>query len=148
MATTAGYIEFAAEKLTFSGNVRYKKMFGEYMVYINDKPLILVCDDTVFVKKLPCLDAIMANADSGFPYDGAKEHYILDVENGDLTERVIAELDRATPLPKPKVKKPPKPEAVYHFTSSAHLTAILRSGISPFPIAISTPQKETAALFG
>jgi DNA helicase-2/ATP-dependent DNA helicase PcrA len=34
------------------GAVRYKKMFGEYMVYVNEKPILLVCDNTVFVKIL------------------------------------------------------------------------------------------------
>jgi TfoX/Sxy family transcriptional regulator of competence genes len=81
-------------------------MFGEYMVYVNEKPLVFVCDDTALVKKLPCLDALMANAEYGFPYDGAKEHYILDVEDGDLTESVIAEIDKVTPFPKPKARKP------------------------------------------
>jgi TfoX/Sxy family transcriptional regulator of competence genes len=104
MATKPDYIEFVAERLAFAGNVRYKKMFGEYMVYVNDKPIVLVCDDTAFVKKLPCLDALMASADCGVPYESAKEHYILDVENGELTERVITELDKATPLPNPKVR--------------------------------------------
>ncbi|GHU60732.1 hypothetical protein FACS1894171_2600 [Clostridia bacterium] len=107
MATTPDYIEFVAERLASTGNVRYRKMFGEYMVYVNEKPLVLVCDDTAFVKMLPCLDALMLDAERGFPYDGAKEHYILDVENADLAGRVVAELDKVTPIPKPRVKKPP-----------------------------------------
>lgn len=75
-------------------------MFGEYMVYLNDKPVLLVCDNTVFVKKLAELTDIMSNAECGFPYDGAKEHYILDIENSELTERVITMIERITPLPK------------------------------------------------
>jgi len=53
MATTVDYIEFVCEQLAGVGAVRYHKMFGEYMVYVNDKPLLLVCDNTVFVKILP-----------------------------------------------------------------------------------------------
>jgi uncharacterized protein YdhG (YjbR/CyaY superfamily) len=102
MATSLEYIEFVAESLASCGDVRYKKMFGEYMVYMNEKPLVLVCDDTAFVKVLPCLDVLMANAARGFPYDGAKEHYILDIEDRDLTERVIVEIEAVTPIPKPK----------------------------------------------
>ena len=75
-------------------------MFGEYMVYLNDKPVLLVCDNTVFVKKLAELTDIMSNAECGFPYDGAKEHYILDIENSELTDRVITMIERITPLPK------------------------------------------------
>ena len=44
----------------------------------------------------------MAGADSGYPYDGAKVHYVLDVENEDLTTRVIDTLVAVTPAPKKK----------------------------------------------
>lgn len=53
MATTPEYNEFVCERLEPFGAVRSRKMFGEYMVYLNDKPIITVCDNTVFVKILP-----------------------------------------------------------------------------------------------
>jgi TfoX/Sxy family transcriptional regulator of competence genes len=34
MATTLEYIEYVAAQVADCGAVRYKKMFGEYMVYI------------------------------------------------------------------------------------------------------------------
>lgn len=105
MATTKEYIDFVCEQIFDVGEVRYKKMFGEYMVYINDKPILLVCDNTVFVKKSDCIKEIMANAEAGFPYEGAKEHYILDIEDGDLAKEVILLLEKVTPVPKKKVKK-------------------------------------------
>jgi TfoX/Sxy family transcriptional regulator of competence genes len=88
-------IEDVAERLAFAGNVRCKKMF-EYMIYVGEKPLILVCDNTAFVKILPRLDELMCDTERGNPYDGAKEHYILDVEDRGICEKVIAEL-RAYP---------------------------------------------------
>lgn len=103
MATTLDYIEYVTEKLEFLGDVHYKKMFGEYMIYIGGKPLVLVCDNTVFVKMLPCLDGLMTQ--KGYPYDGAKAHYVLDFEDSELAEKVIRLLDEATPLPKPKEKE-------------------------------------------
>lgn len=51
MATTQDYMEYVRERLPECGDVRYRKMFGEYMVYVNDKPLLTVCDNTVFVKR-------------------------------------------------------------------------------------------------
>jgi len=33
MSTTLDYVEYVAERLASTGHVRYKKMFGEYMVY-------------------------------------------------------------------------------------------------------------------
>ena len=53
MASTPEYIEFVCERLAPFGNVRSRNMFGEYMVYLNDKPIITVCDNTVFVRILP-----------------------------------------------------------------------------------------------
>lgn len=99
MATDPEYIEFVCDQLKTPLPVTYKKMFGEYMVYVDGKPALTVCDNTVFVKKLPELAEIMASADSGYPYDGAKEHYILDVENEDLTDKVINVLVSAVPKP-------------------------------------------------
>ena len=105
MATTLEYIEYVTAQVTDCGNVRFRKMFGEYMVYVNDKPILLVCDNSVFVKILPCLDRLMNDAERGFPYDGAKEHYILDIDNTELSRNVALALEAVTPIPKPKKKK-------------------------------------------
>lgn len=105
MATTVDYIEFVCEQIAGVGAVRYRKMFGEYMVYVNDKPILLVCDNTVFVKILSELSALMAGAETALPYEGGKPHYILDIENKALTLAVIAILEPITPLPKPKKKR-------------------------------------------
>lgn len=80
-------------------------MFGEYMVYVNDKPVLLVCDNTVYVKKLPEIEELMSDAECGVPYDGAKEHYILDIENRELTAKVVEILEQITPIPKKRSKK-------------------------------------------
>jgi len=105
MSTNLDFIEFICEQIEGTGVIRYRKMFGEYMVYVNDKPILLVCDNTVFIKELECLSVLMKDAEKGFPYKGAKEHYILDIDNADLVKEVIAILEPITPLPKPKKKK-------------------------------------------
>lgn len=105
MATSIDFIQFVCEQIRGYTNVIYKKMFGEYMVYVNDKPILLVCDNTVYVKKRDELADTMKDSDRGVPYDGAKEHYILDVENAELTDKVIEIAERITPLPKKKSKK-------------------------------------------
>ena len=84
MATTNEYIEYVCEQIKDVGEVRYRKMFGEFMVYVNDKPVIIVCDNVPFVKKLECIQDIMENAEVGCPYKGAKEHYILDIDNSEF----------------------------------------------------------------
>ena len=105
MATTVDFVEYICGQIEGVGAARSKKMFGEYMVYVNDKPVLLVCDNTVFVKILPCLDRLMTGADKGYPYNGAKEHYVLDIDNSELTRNVIAKLLPVIPVPKPRKKK-------------------------------------------
>ena len=104
MATSVDFIEYVCEQVSGTGFVRYRKMFGEYMVYVNDKPILLVCDNTVYVKQLACISDKMSGASKGFPYQGAKEHYILDIDNSDFSKEVISILEPVTPLPKKKKK--------------------------------------------
>ena len=104
MATSKEYIEWICGQIHGDYAVTYKKMFGEYMVYLNEKPILLVCDNTVYVKKLPELADLLRDADCGYPYDGAKEHFVWDMENRHLADRVIAILEQVTPLPKKKHK--------------------------------------------
>ena len=104
MPTELSYIQFVIEQLR-GEDATYKKMFGEYMVYVEGKPVFTVCDNTVFVKQVKELDEIMCEADKGYPYDGAKECYILDIENAELVEKVVAVLKEVIPLPKKKIKK-------------------------------------------
>ena len=105
MATTADYVEYVCGQIDGAGAVRYKKMFGEYMVYVNDKPILLVCDNSVYVKILPCLDGLLNSAEKGCPYTGAKEHYVLDVDNRELALAVVLTLESVIAVPKPKKKK-------------------------------------------
>ena len=104
MATSVEFIEYVCEQIRSVGDIRYKKMFGEYMVYVNDKPLLLVCDDTVFVKQLDIIAEDMARAAKGIPYGGAKEQYILDIDDADFAVKVVEKLEKVVPLPKPKKK--------------------------------------------
>lgn len=105
MATTNEYIEYVCNQINGIGEIRYKKMFGEYMVYVNDKPVIIVCDNTAFVKKLECIKEMMENSEEGYPYEGAKEHYVLDIDNSEVCKAVVTEIEKVTQIPKPKKKK-------------------------------------------
>ena len=108
MASTADFVEYICEQIQGVGFIRYKKMFGEYMVYVNDKPILLVCDNTVYVKMLDEIKELMQDAAIGTPYNGAKQHYILDIDNSDFSKEIIGILEPITPIPKPRKKKAAK----------------------------------------
>ena len=95
------YIAHVEAQVADAGAVRSRRMFGEYMVYVQDKPLLLVCDNTVFVKMLPELAEVLADAQTALPYEGGRLHYVLDIEDRELVRKVIGILEPITPLPKP-----------------------------------------------
>lgn len=105
MSTSKDYIAFVLEQLDGIENLTCKQMFGEYMVYVDGKQILLVCDNCVFVKKHPALAELMRDAEEGYPYEGAKPHHLLDIEDRALTENVVRTLVEVTPMPKTKKKK-------------------------------------------
>jgi hypothetical protein len=64
-------------------------MLEEYMVYVNDKPILLVCDNTVYAKKLDCIKLFIKEEKCGFPYNRVKEHYLVDVEDAESFSNII-----------------------------------------------------------
>lgn len=104
MACSQDYIDFVCSQLEGVGVIRTRKMFGDWCIYVDEKPVILACDEICYVKKLEAIAPWMGDAECGFPYDGAKEHYILDIEHGTNVKQIIARLVEVLPYPKPKKK--------------------------------------------
>ncbi len=48
---------------------------------------------------------LLESSSLGNPYKGAKEHFILDVDNKELVNKVVTILEEITPLSKPRKKK-------------------------------------------
>lgn len=104
MACSADFIEFVCEVLAPLGDVRARKMMGEYVIYVNGKCVITACDNMAFIKKLPCIAGMMCDAECGCAYEGAKEGYILDFHDRQKTLRVIETLWDDLPFPKSRKK--------------------------------------------
>jgi TfoX/Sxy family transcriptional regulator of competence genes len=107
MASDIEFVNFVVDQINDVGIVTSKKMFGEYLIYVNQKPIVLICDNTAFVKMLDCVKPLLesataVHAEKGFPYDGAKEHYIVDVDDRELLTAVVRELEKVIPIPKKK----------------------------------------------
>ncbi|MBR0501679.1 MAG: transcriptional regulator [Paludibacteraceae bacterium] len=102
MACSVEYIEYVCQQLSEVGNVRSRKMMGDYIIYLDEKPVITACDNLCYVKKIPVLESIMADAECGCPYPGAKEHYILDIDHKKEALNVVKILWKELPFPKKK----------------------------------------------
>ena len=105
MASNPEIVKYICEQLEGIGTVRSRKMFGEYMIYVNDKPVMMVCDDRVMIKMLPCLEVLLSANETAPPYEGAKPHYVLDPDDRDTLCKAAVLAEGATPLPKKRSKK-------------------------------------------
>ena len=104
MACSSEFIGFVAEVLAPLGEVRARKMMGDYIVYLNEKCVITACDNIAYVKKLPCIEELMVDAETGCAYEGAKEAYILPLDDAAKARKVVATLWEALPYPKSRKK--------------------------------------------
>lgn len=102
MACTNEFLDFVCEILTPLGEVRTRKMMGDYVVYLNDKCVITACDDIPYIKKFECIASYMSDAETGCPYEGAKECYILDLGDQRKVREIISKLWESLPYPKSK----------------------------------------------
>ena len=109
MASSPDFVNYICEQLEGLGAVRSRKMFGEYMVYLNDKPVVIICDDRPMVKMLPCLEELLQGRPTEPPYEGAKDHYLLDPDDRDTLREAARLAEEVTPLPKKKAPKQKEP---------------------------------------
>ena len=104
MACDIEFVEFVCSLIEPLGAVRYRKMMGDYIIYLNEKSVITACDNIAYIKKLPCIADQMLDAEVGYPYPGAKEAYILNLEKPHHLRSVISILWENFPFPKKKSK--------------------------------------------
>lgn len=102
MACSTEFVEFVCDTLAPLGEVRARKMMGDYIIYVNEKCVITACDNMAFVKKMPCIAELMADAETGCAYKGAKEGYILEFNDRQKVLKVIQTLWEVLPYPKSK----------------------------------------------
>lgn len=104
MASTKAYLDYVLEQLSGLEDISFRAMMGEYVLYYQGKVFGGIYDNRFLVKPVPSAKALMPDAPSELPYDGAKE--MLLVENPE-DKTFLAELLRAMEkeLPAPKKKK-------------------------------------------
>lgn len=107
MASNAEFVQYIADQLREAGQVTYRKMFGEYGMYVDGKIFALVCDNQLFIKITEAGRRLRPELVEAPPYEGAK-NYLLVEEIDD--QKALVDLVRATcaELPAPKPRKPKK----------------------------------------
>jgi len=107
MASDQKFVDFVLDQINFSGQVTYKKMFGEYGMYFGDKLFALVCDNKLFVKPTAAGRAYIADVVEAPPYPGAKPCFLIEekLEDSDWLKKLVSITAEELPEPKPKKKK-------------------------------------------
>lgn len=107
MATDADFIAYVAEQAALGERLSYRKMFGEYAVYVDTKVVALACDNTLYGKPLPEIAAHVDGLPLRPPYPGAKPHPVIDewLDDSDRLRALLLATAAALPLPKPKAAR-------------------------------------------
>ncbi len=106
MASNLDFVEYVCEQIGGAGQITYKKMFGEYGIYCNEKIIGVICDNQFFVKKTEAGAEICPDCQEAAPYTGAKAHLVIEnVDDRELMAKFISASYKELPPPKPKKKK-------------------------------------------
>ena len=107
MASDQNYVEYICEQANLASALSYKKMFGEYALYLEGKVIALVCDNQLFLKPTVEGRAILGVVSERSPYPGARPHFLVgdDIDDREVLKRLFIATARALPLPKPKTSK-------------------------------------------
>ncbi len=106
MASDINFVQFIVDQIGNSESIRYRKMFGEYAIYYNDKVVALVCDDQLFVKQTKAGRSFIGNVVEALAYPGAKLSFLIEdqLEDKEWLRELIALTEQELSMPKPKNK--------------------------------------------
>jgi TfoX/Sxy family transcriptional regulator of competence genes len=103
MASKLDFVQYIVEQLHDMGCVTYRKMFGEYGLYLDGKIFALVCDDQLFIKITNAGRTLCPKLREAAPYKGAKNYFLIeDVDNRSALVRLAMATYMALPEPKQK----------------------------------------------
>lgn len=78
MPSAKDYLDFILDQLSDAGDVSYRPMMGEYVLYYRGKVIGGIYDDRFLVKPTKSAAVMMPDAKKEFPYEGAKEMLLVD----------------------------------------------------------------------
>ena len=103
MASSKKYLDFMLEQLSGLDEISYRVMMGEYIIYYRGKIVGGIYDDRFLVKPTKSAVAMMPDADTELPYEGAKEMLLVDnVENRDFLRDLLEAMYEELPAPRRK----------------------------------------------
>ena len=88
MASTKEYRDYVLEQLNLLGDISYKPMMGEYLLYYRGVLFGGIYDDRLLIKKVESNEKYELSEE--IPYDGAKSMYQIDnIEDPEELSKII-----------------------------------------------------------
>ena len=106
MATEQKFVDFIIDQIGFPEQVTFKKMFGEYGLYFDNKLFGLVCDNKLFIKPTKSGREFIVDVVESSPYSGAKSSFLIEekLDNREWLQTLVKITVTELPEPKPKSK--------------------------------------------
>ena len=111
MASDSTFVEYVRDQISEAGQISFKKMFGEYAVYYEEKVIGLICDNQLFIKPTAAGRSMIGNVVEAPPYPSAKPYFLIgeQLDDRQWMSHLIQLTAEEVPAPKPKKVKSNKP---------------------------------------
>ena len=104
MASTKDYLNFVLEQLFELKDLSFRRMMGEYVIYYQGKVIGGIYDDRLLLKSTRSALQLLSDSgiqlDKAIPYEGAREMLAADIDDSELTCRLIRTIAKDLPDPK------------------------------------------------
>ena len=101
MASSKEYLDFILDQLSELDRGSWRKMMGEYILYVNGRIFGGIYDDRFLLKPTPAARRMMPLAAEETPYPGAGKMLLADqVDDRDFLCALLAAMEPELPAPK------------------------------------------------
>lgn len=108
MSSSQDFVDYIVEQIDGADTIVYRKMFGEYAIYCNNKVVALICENQLFVKQTEAGKRFIGDPKEAPAYPGAKMSFLIEDQLDDrewLSQLIVITADE---LPEPKTKNKKK----------------------------------------
>jgi len=106
MASDRNYVEYICDQAGLADRLSFRKMFGEYALYLDGKVVAFLCDNQLYLKPTDQGRALLDRVDARPFFPRGKPYFRLaeEIDDRALLQRLL--LTTAQSLPPPKAKLP------------------------------------------
>ena len=107
MATDQDFVEYVQSQSGLGERLSFKKMFGEYALYMDGKIVALACDNSLYLKPTEAGRKLLAVVVEARPFPVAKPYFLIDevLDDPDRLRNLLKSTAEELPVPKPKKTK-------------------------------------------